>query len=211
MGQKTHPKGFRLIVNKKWLSTWIGTNKNFGNTLLEDLRVREFLKKKPICQGTADILIKRMGDRLEITIVTARPGLVIGKKGSEIETLKKQLKDFTGRDVWVEVEEIKRPDLCAQLVADNIARQLERRASYRKVMKKSIQSAMDSGALGVKIQCSGRLGGAEIARSEWYKEGKVPMQTLRFKIDYATARAETTYGAIGVKVWITIGETEEAK
>lgn len=151
-------------------------------------------------------MIRRMSDKIEVTIHTSRPGLVIGKKGSEIEVLRKDLKKFLGKEVWVEVEEIKRPDLNAKLVAEGVARQLERRIAFRRAMKKGMQATMDAGALGIKIQVSGRLGGAEIARTEWYKEGRVPLHTLRANIDYATARAETTYGSIGVKVWINHGE-----
>lgn len=209
MGQKVNPVGFRLVVRKKWESSWFASKKDFGNQLLQDIEIRKYLKKKSCCQGAASFTIKRMGDKIEVTIHTARPGLVIGKKGSEIDNLKADLKKLTGREVWVEVEEIKRPDLNAVLVAEGIAMQLERRAAFRKVMKKSIQSAMDAGALGIKIQCGGRLGGAEIARTEWYKEGKIPLQNLRYDIDYGTARAETTYGTLGVKVWITRGERQE--
>lgn len=208
MGQKVNPIGFRLVVRKKWESSWYASKKDFGPQLLQDIEIRRYLKKKACCQGSAAFTIKRMGDKVEVTIHTARPGLVIGKKGSEIDNLKADLKKLTGREIWVEVEEIKRPDLNAVLVAEGIAMQLERRAAFRKVMKKSIQNAMDAGALGIKIQCGGRLGGAEIARTEWYKEGKIPLQNLRYDIDYGTARAETTYGTLGVKVWITRGERQ---
>lgn len=211
MGQKVHPTGFRLIVRKKWNSNWFAQKKDFGNYLLEDISIRKYLKKKPCCQGTAGFSIKRMGDKIEITVKTARPGLVIGKKGAEIDVIKKDLKKFTGKEVWVEVEEIKRPDLNAALVAESIATQLERRAAFRRVLKRAIQNAMDAGALGIKVQCSGRLGGAEIARTEWYKEGKVSLQNLRHDIDYAEGRAETTYGSIGIKVWITRGESHVQK
>lgn len=211
MGQKTHPTGFRLAVRKNWKSNWFASKKEFGNQLLEDLRIRAFLKKKPCCQGTAEFIIRRMGDKVEITIQTARPGLVIGKKGAEIELMKQELKKLIKRDVWIEVEEIKRPDLNAALVAESISAQLSRRASFRRVMKRAIQNAMDAGALGIKVQCAGRLGGAEIARTEWYKEGKIPLQNLRYDIDYAEKRAETTYGTLGVKVWITQGETAQQK
>jgi small subunit ribosomal protein S3 len=206
MGQKTNPIGFRLAVRKKWASNWFASKKDFGDQLVQDMQIRTVLKKKACCQGTASFTIKRMGDKIEVTIHTARPGLVIGKKGSEIDVLKGELKKLTGKEVWVEVEEIKRPDLNATLVAEGIAMQLERRAAFRKVLKKAMQSAMDAGALGIKVQCGGRLGGAEIARKEWYKEGKIPLQNLRFDIDYGVARAETTYGSLGVKVWITKGE-----
>ncbi len=206
MGQKTHPIGFRLIRNKKWRSNWFANKQEFGNLLVEDFKIREALLKKPICVGTSHIKIRRMSEKVEVTIVTARPGLVIGKKGAEIETLKAELFNLTGKAIWIEVEEIKRPDLDAKIVADNIAKQLERRIPFRRAMKKAMQSSMEAGAIGIKVQCSGRLGGAEIARTEWYKEGSTPLHTLRADIDYANGRAETTYGSIGVKVWIYRGE-----
>lgn len=206
MGQKTNPIGFRLIRNKKWRSKWYATKQEFGNLLVEDAQIRQFLLKKSSLQGTSQILIRRMSEKLEVTIYTARPGLVIGKKGVEIETLKKDLSKFTGKEVWIEVEEVKRPDLDAKVVADGIAKQLERRIPFRRAMKKALQASIDAGAQGIKVQCGGRLGGAEIARTEQYKEGSIPLHTLRADIDYATARAETTYGSIGVKVWINRGE-----
>ena len=206
MGQKTSPTGFRLALTKKWKSLWYASKQEFGNQLGEDKTIRNFLQAKPICKGTALIEIKRMSGKVEVTIHTARPGLVIGKKGAEIDVLKQELRKLTGKEVWVEVEEIKRPDLDAKLVADGIARQLERRMPFRRVMKKAIQSTMDAGAVGVKVAISGRLGGAEIARTEWYKEGRIPLHTLRAEIDFGMDRAETTYGAIGVKVWINKGE-----
>ena len=206
MGQKVCPIGLRTSVTKKWRSLWYGNKQEFGNLLIEDFRIRKYLKKKPSCQAASRFIIRRMSGKIEISIHTARPGLVIGRKGAEIDVLKDELRKLTGKEVWVEVEEIKRPDLDAQLVAFNIARQLERRVAFRRVMKKSLQACVDAGALGVKLQVSGRLGGAEIARTEWYKEGRIPLHTLRADIDYAVARAETTYGTIGVKVWINHGE-----
>lgn len=206
MGQKTNPVGFRLVRNRNWRSQWYANKQEFGDLLFEDVTIRQFLIKKPICAGTAQIRIRRMSEKIEVTIVTARPGLVIGKKGAEIDTLKEELRKLTGKDVWIEVEEIKRPDLDAKIVADNIAKQLERRIPFRRAMKKALQSSMEAGALGIKVQVSGRLGGAEIARREWYKEGSTPLHTLRADIDYAMGRAETTYGSIGVKVWIYRGE-----
>ena len=206
MGQKVSPTGFRLVCRRKWLSTWFSNNQLFGNLIGQDKKIRDFLSKKPAAQGASRFQIKRMGGKIEVTIVTARPGLAIGKKGAEIETLKKDLKKLTGEDVWVEVEEIKRPDLEAKLVADGIAKQLERRIPFRRALKKAIRTSMDAGAVGIKVQISGRVGGAEIARVEWYKEGRIPLHTLRADIDYATGRAETTYGSIGVKVWINRGE-----
>jgi small subunit ribosomal protein S3 len=206
MGQKTNPVGFRLVRNHNWRSKWFANKKEFGTMLIEDQFIRSFLLKKPICLGTSQIKIRRMSEKIEVTIYTARPGLVIGKKGAEIDQLKLELFKLTGKEVWIEVEEVKRPDLDAKVVADGIAKQLERRIPYRRAMKKAIQSSMDAGALGVKVQCSGRIGGAEIARTEWYKEGTTPLHTLRADIDYANGRAETTYGSIGVKVWIYRGE-----
>lgn len=206
MGQKGCPIGLRTALNKKWRSLWYGNKQEFSTFVVEDFRIREFLKKKPACQGASRFTIRRMSEKIEITIHTARPGLVIGKKGAEIDALKQELHRMTGKEVWIEVEEIKRPDLDAKLVAEGIAKQLQRRIAFRRAMKKALQSVMDAGAVGVKVEVSGRLGGAEIARTEWYKEGRVPLHTLRADIDYATARAETTYGTIGVKVWINHGE-----
>jgi small subunit ribosomal protein S3 len=205
MGQKTSPIGFRLVIRKNWKSNWFASKKDYGRLIAEDMEIRNYLMKKPCCVGTSSISIKRMSDKIEVTIHTARPGLVIGKKGSEIDVLKQELKASTGKDVWIEVDEIKRPDLDAKLVAEGIAKQIERRVAFRKVLKKSIQSAMDAGAAGIKVQLSGRIGGAEIARTEWYKEGRIPLHTLREDLDYATARAETTYGSIGVKVTVNKG------
>jgi small subunit ribosomal protein S3 len=206
MGQKTSPTGFRLIVNKRWKSIWYANKQEFGNLLGEDQVIRKYLMTKPCCSGTSLLMIKRMSGKIEVTIHTARPGLVIGKKGAEIDVLKQELKQLTGKDIWIEVEEIKRPDLDAKLVAEGIAKQLERRMPFRRVMKKTMQSTMDAGALGIKVQISGRIGGAEIARTEWYKEGRIPLHTIRADIDFAMGRAETTYGSIGVKVWINKGE-----
>lgn len=206
MGQKTSPVGFRLARNKKWRSVWFAEKQEFGELLEEDRKIRSFLRKRSSCVGASRFIIKRMSGKVEVTIHTARPGLVIGKKGAEIEALKKDLKKYTGKEIWVEVEEIKRPDLDAKLVAEGISKQIERRIPFRRVLKKSLQATMDAGAAGIKVQISGRVGGAEIARTEWYKEGKIPLHTLRADIDYATARAETTYGSIGVKVWINKGE-----
>jgi small subunit ribosomal protein S3 len=208
MGQKTSPTGFRLAVRKKWRSTWYANKQEFGSQLGEDQVIRKYLMTKPACAGTSQLSIKRMSGKIEVTIHTARPGLVIGKKGAEVDVLKQELKALTGKDIWIEVEEIKRPDLDAKLVAEGIAKQLERRVPFRRVMKKALQASMDAGAAGIKVQVSGRIGGAEIARTEWYKEGRIPLQTLRADIDYAMGRAETTYGSIGVKVWINKGEEQ---
>lgn len=211
MGQKVNPIGVRLIRNKKWRSGWFANKQEFGDLLIEDFQIRKYLLKRPACVGASQIKIRRMSEKVEVTICTARPGLVIGKKGVEIENLKKELSKLTGKDVWIEVEEIKRPDLDSKLVADNIARQLERRIPFRRALKKALQQTMDAGALGIKVQVSGRLGGAEIARTEWYIEGSVPLHTLRADIDYATGRAETTYGSLGIKVWINRGEDDRVK
>lgn len=211
MGQKTHPVGFRLVRNHNWRSKWYANKKEFSSFLLEDHKIRLFLMSKPLCVGTSHIKIRRMSEKIEITIVTARPGLVIGKKGADIDLLKQELYKLTGKEIWIEVEEIKRPDLDAKIVADGIAKQLERRIPFRRAMKKALQASMDAGALGIKIQVSGRIGGAEIARTEGYKEGSTPLHTLRADIDYANGRAETTYGSIGVKVWIYRGEDHVTK
>lgn len=209
MGQKVNPISFRLVLKKKanrWRSFWYANKKEFGTMLLQDMKLRKHLMSKSCCQGTARIDIRRMSEKIEVVIHTARPGLVIGKKGAEIEVIKAELSKMTGKEVWVEVEEIKRPDISAQLVADGIASQLKRRVAFRRAMKKAIQQAMDGGAAGIKIEVSGRLNGAEIARSERYMEGSVPLHTLRADIDYAEGRAETTYGSLGIKVWVNRGE-----
>jgi len=206
MGQKVSPTGFRLVRRKRWLSNWFANKQEFGGLIGEDRKIRKHLLTKPACQGASRFQIKRMSGKVEVTIMTARPGLVIGKKGAEIDTLKNELKELTNKEVWIEVEEIKRPDLDAKLVADGIAKQLERRIPFRRVLKKAMQTSMDAGAAGIKVQVSGRIGGAEIARVEWYKEGRIPLHTLRADIDYAHGRAETTYGSIGVKVWINKGD-----
>ena len=206
MGQKVSPTGFRLVRRKRWTSNWFANNQEFGNQIGEDKKIRAFLATKPACQGASKFQIKRMSGKIEVTIFTSRPGLVIGKKGAEIDILKNELRNLTGKEVWIEVEEIKRPDLDAKLVADGIAKQLERRIPFRRILKKAMQTTMDAGAAGIKVQVSGRIGGAEIARVEWYKEGRIPLHTLRADIDYAQGRAETTYGSIGVKVWINKGD-----
>jgi small subunit ribosomal protein S3 len=211
MGQKVNPIGFRLIRRKNWQSKWFANKSEYGDLIFEDQKIRNYILKEKGIVGVSKIKIRRMSEKVEVTIVTARPGHVIGKKGADIDTLKADLFKLTGKQVWVEVEEVKRPDLDAQIVADGIAKQLERRIPFRRAMKKAIQASMDAGALGIKVQCGGRLGGAEIARTEQYKEGSVPLHTLRADIDYANGRAETTYGSIGVKVWIYRGEEENVK
>lgn len=211
MGQKIHPTGFRLAVTRNWSSRWYANSKNFGATLGEDIRVREYLKRKLSHASVARITIERPAKNARITVHSARPGVVIGKKGAAVEELKNELQQLTGKDVGVNVEEIKRPEIEAQLVADNIAAQLAQRISFRRAMKRAVQSAMRMGAEGIKVKCSGRLGGAEIARVEGYHEGRVPLHTLRADIDYATSTAKTTFGTIGVKVWIFKGEIVEGR
>jgi len=206
MGQKGSPIGFRLVTRKKWQSNWYANKQEFGELLEEDRLIRNYLEKQPACVGSASFTIKRTSGKVEVTIHTARPGLVIGKKGAEIDVLKNELKKLTNKEIWIEVEEIKRPDLNATLVAESIAKQIERRVPFRRALKKAIQTTMDAGASGIKVQVSGRIGGAEIARTEWYKEGTIPLHTLRSDIDYGVKTAQTSYGAIGVKVWINKGE-----
>jgi len=206
MGQKIHPTGFRLPVTRAWASRWFANNRNFSQMLAEDLAVREFLKSKLKSAAVSRILIERPAKNARITIYSARPGVVIGKKGEDIENLKAELARRLGVPVAVNIEEIRKPEIDATLVAESIAQQLERRVAFRRAMKRAVQSAMRLGAGGIRINCSGRLGGAEIARMEWYREGRVPLHTLRADIDFGTATAKTTYGTCGVKVWIFKGE-----
>ncbi len=205
MGQKTHPTGMRLGIIKDWDAKWYA-DKGYADLLHEDLEIRKYVKNKFYASGVAKITIERAANRVKVAIHTARPGMVIGKGGAEVEKLQTELNQLTGKQVKVEVIEVKQPDLEAQLVAENIAQQLERRISFRRAMKQAIQRSMRLGAQGVKVAVAGRLGGAEIARSEWFPEGKVPLQTLRADIDYGFTEANTTYGKIGVKVWIYKGE-----
>jgi small subunit ribosomal protein S3 len=211
MGQKVNPVGFRVGVNKDWRSKWYADKKEFPRLLEEDRRIRELLKKKLESASVPKILIERAANRCRITILTARPGVVIGRKGAEIDKLKEELSRMTGKDVYVDIMEIKQPEIDAQLVAENIALQLERRVSFRRAMKKALQTAMDFGADGIKIRCGGRLGGAEISRVETYREGSVPLHTLRANIDYGFAEARTMYGKLGIKCWICKGETKPEK
>ena len=206
MGQKVHPTGIRLGIVKKHTSTWYANPKQYANYLLTDLKVRDFLFEKLKSASVSRIEIERPAENARITIKTARPGIVIGKKGEDVEKLRRDLSQMMGVPVHVNIEEVRKPELDAKLVADSIASQLERRVMFRRAMKRAVQNAMRLGAKGIKVQVSGRLGGAEIARTEWYREGRVPLHTLRADIDYSTARAETTYGTIGVKVWIFKGE-----
>ena len=206
MGQKVHPTGIRLGIVKKHTSTWYAGNKEYADKLYQDLTVRDFITKKLSHASVGRVDIERPSDSARITIHTARPGIVIGKKGEDVEKLRNEVSKRMGCPVHVNIEEIRKPDLDASLVAQNVAQQLERRVMFRRAMKRAVQNAMRAGAEGVKIQIGGRLGGAEIARSEWYREGRVPLHTLRADIDYATAEGNTTYGVIGVKVWIFKGE-----
>ena len=208
MGQKTNPIGFRVAVNKDWRSKWYADKREFGKLLVEDQEIRELLKRKLESASVPRIGIERAATRCRITIYTARPGVVIGRKGAEIDKIKEEISRMTGKEIYVEIIEVKKPELDAQLVAENVALQLERRISFRRAMKKAVQTAMDFGAEGIKIRCAGRLGGAELARVETYHEGRVPLHTLRANIDYGFAEAHTLYGKLGVKCWICTGENK---
>ena len=210
MGQKTNPIGLRIPVNRDWRSKWYATRKDFGALLTEDSKIRGALKKKLESASVPKIQIERAANRCRVTIFTARPGVVIGRKGSEIDKLKEDLSKLTGRDIYVDIQEIKQPEIDAQLVAENVALQLERRIGFRRAMKKAVQTAMDFGADGIKIRCAGRLGGSEIARVETQHQGRVPLHTLRANIDYGFAEANTVYGKLGVKCWVCKGEFKRA-
>jgi small subunit ribosomal protein S3 len=205
LGQKTHPYGFRLGIIKTWRSRWYA-EKDYAKYLHEDLRIRSFVKGRLSHAGVSAVEIERKSNRVHVVIHTARPGIVIGKKGAEIENLKKDLRKFSEKEVAITIQEVRRPEMDSQLTAENVAMQLERRIAFRRAMKKTVLSSMKLGAKGIKIQVSGRLGGAEMSRTEWYREGRVPLHTLRADIDYGFAQARTTYGIIGVKVWIYKGE-----
>ena len=207
MGQKIHPTGFRLSVTRNWSSRWYPNSKSFPQMLNEDIEVRDYLKKKLAHASVGRVLIERPAKNARITVYSARPGVVIGKKGEDIEHLKADLQKIMGVQVHVNIEEIRKPETDAQLIADSIAQQLEKRIMFRRAMKRAMQNAMRLGAQGIKIMSSGRLNGAEIARREWYREGRVPLHTLRADIDYGTSEAKTTYGIIGIKVWVFKGET----
>jgi small subunit ribosomal protein S3 len=206
MGQKVHPKGFRLGVIEPWESRWFARPREYADLLHEDLELRKFLKKRLYHAGISRVEIERAANKAKINIYTARPGIVIGKKGAEIEKLKSEIAKLSKRESFINIHEVRRPDVDAQLVAENVALQLERRVAFRRAMKEAVGRATRMGALGVRIQCSGRLGGAEIARTEWYRDGRVPLHTLRADISYGLAEAKTTYGVIGIKAWVFRGE-----
>ena len=206
MGQKTHPIGFRLGITKDWNSRWFAEGEQYREFLHEDLRLRDYIKKKLGHASIAKIEIERRANKVDVTIHTARPGIIIGKKGAEVEVLKKDLQQMFGREIYIKIQEVRRADVDAQLVAENVANQLIRRIAFRRAMKKAVNNAMKMGVKGIRIATAGRLGGAEMSRREWYREGRVPLHTLRADIDYGFAEAKTTYGVIGVKVWIYHGD-----
>ncbi|MEL6768474.1 MAG: 30S ribosomal protein S3 [Pseudomonadota bacterium] len=206
MGHKVNPVGLRVGINRTWDSRWFADGAEYGKLLHEDLRIREFIKKECAQAGVSRVIIERPHRKCRVTIHTARPGVIIGKKGADIEKLRRKVAALTSSELHLNIVEIRRPELDAQLVAENVAQQLERRVSFRRAMKRAVQNAMRMGAQGIRINCAGRLGGAEIARTEWYREGRVPLHTLRADIDYAHAEGKTAYGIIGIKVWIFKGE-----
>ena len=209
MGNKVNPVGMRLQVNRTWDSRWYADKKDYGNLLHEDLKIKDFVKKECKQAGVSRVIIERPHKKCRVTIHTARPGVIIGKKGADIETLRKKLANLTDSELHLNIIEVRKPELDAALVGESIAQQLERRVSFRRAMKRAVQNAMRMGALGIRVNVSGRLGGAEIARTEWYREGRVPLHTLRADIDYALSEAMTPYGIIGIKVWIFKGEIME--
>ena len=209
MGHKVNPIGMRLQVNRTWDSRWYADTKDYGNLLLEDIKIREFIEEECKQAGVARVIIERPHKKCRVTVHTARPGVIIGKKGADIETLRKKLAAMTDSELHLNIVEVRKPELDAQLVGESIAQQLERRVSFRRAMKRAVQNAMRMGAQGIRVNVAGRLGGAEIARTEWYREGRVPLHTLRADIDYANVEAATPYGIIGIKVWIFKGEIME--
>ena len=209
MGQKVNPIGMRLQVNRTWDSRWFAESKDYGNLLLEDLKMREFIHDYAKQAGVSKVIIERPHKKCRVTIHTARPGVVIGKKGADIDKIRKTVAKLTDSEVVINIVEVRKPEIDATLVADSIAQQLERRVAFRRAMKRAVQSAMRLGAEGIRINCSGRLGGAEIARLEWYREGRVPLHTLRADVDYGVATAHTAYGTCGIKVWVFKGEILE--
>jgi len=206
MGNKVNPIGLRLQVNRTWDSRWFASSKEYGALLHEDIRIREFIKKKCANAGVSRVVIERPHRKCRVTIHTARPGVIIGKKGADIEKLRREVAKLTSSELHLNIVEVRKPEIDAQLVGENIAQQLERRVAFRRAIKRAVQNAMRMGALGIRINAGGRLGGAEIARTEWYREGRVPLHTLRADIDYAHVEAKTAYGIIGIKVWIFKGE-----
>ncbi len=206
MGQKVNPIGLRLGINTGWRSRWFPSVKEMPTNIAEDYKIRKYLKQKLYFSGVSDIVIERTAKKVKVTVVSARPGIIIGKKGAEIEKLKVDISKMTNKEVLINIKEEKKPQISAVLCAENVATQLEKRVAFRRAMKKVMQSALKSGAKGIKVMVAGRLGGAEMARTEWYLEGRVPLHTIRANIDYGTAEAHTTYGVIGVKVWIFKGE-----
>lgn len=206
MGQKVHPFGFRVGITRDWESRWYGDKKVYPALLHEDLKIRDHIKREFAFAGVARVEIERAADKVRVSIHTARPGVVIGRKGADVERLRQELSALTGKQVYVNIVEIRKPELSAQLVAENVAMQLTKRVSFRRAMKRAIQGSMSAGALGIKVRTSGRLGGAELSRAEWYKEGRIPLHTLRADVDYGMAVARTTAGTIGVKCWIYRGE-----
>ena len=209
MGQKVNPIGFRLGVNRGWDSVWYAKKKDFGNYLIEDFKIRAYIKKNVVNSGVSKVMIERTSNKCFVTIYTSRPGIIIGKRGEEIDNLKKAVEKIVKKSTQINIKEVKKPDLDATILAEGIAQQLERRVMFRRAMKRTVQSALRQSAKGVRVEVSGRLNGAEIARTEWYREGRVPLHTIRADIDYGTAEALTTYGIIGVKVWVFKGETTE--
>ena len=209
MGNKTNPIGMRLQVNRTWDSRWYADTKDYGDLLLEDIAIREFIHEECKQAGVARVIIERPHKKCRVTVHTARPGVIIGKKGADIEVLRKKLASMTDSELHLNIVEVRKPELDARLVGESIAQQLERRVSFRRAMKRAVQNAMRMGALGIRVNVAGRLGGAEIARTEWYREGRVPLHTLRADIDYANVEATTPYGIIGIKVWIFKGEIME--
>ena len=210
MGQKTNPTGFRLAVRRNWQSRWFADKKEYGKLVLEDVQIRELVKQRLKDAAVPEVLIERYANRARVTILTARPGIVIGRKGQEVDKIKEELAKLTGKEILLDIQEVKKPEIEAALVAENVALQLERRIAFRRAMKKAVEMAMTLGAEGIRIQCSGRLGGADIARREWQRKGRVPLHTLRENIDYGFFEARTVYGKIGVKCWICKKESDNS-
>lgn len=211
MGQKVNPIGLRVAVDKDWRSRWFARKKEFGGLLIEDLKIRDLVRKRLEHASVPEVLIERYANRVRVSVYTARPGIVIGRKGQDIETIRAEIAKMTGKEVYIEIHEVRTPDINAQLVSENIALQLARRVAFKRAMKRAIKIAMDMGVEGIKIKAAGRLGGSELARMEWYKEGKIPLHTLRANVDYGFAEAATQAGKIGIKVWICKKEDEVSK